>query len=153
MNRTVTALSVALAAATMCGRAHAHCEIPCGIYDDGARFNRLEEHISTIEKSMRQIAKLSRAPRPDYNQIVRWVTNKEHHAEQFQHILSQYFLHQRIKPVENEKSAAYKEYIRKLVLVHKLLVAAMKTKQSTDLTVVTQMRSLLGEFRKAYEKK
>ena len=35
--------------------AHAHCQIPCGIFDDARVFDELEEHITTIEKSMKSI--------------------------------------------------------------------------------------------------
>jgi len=28
--------------------AFAHCQVPCGIYDDQARLDALEEHITTI---------------------------------------------------------------------------------------------------------
>ncbi|MDY6953871.1 MAG: superoxide dismutase [Ni], partial [Thermodesulfobacteriota bacterium] len=35
--------------------ASAHCEIPCGIYDDQMRIDMIAEHITTIEKSMKQI--------------------------------------------------------------------------------------------------
>ena len=35
--------------------AQSHCQIPCGIYGDDARFEELAEHIRTIEKSMAQI--------------------------------------------------------------------------------------------------
>ena len=30
----------------------AHCEIPCGIYDDQTRVQLIHEHIGTIEKAM-----------------------------------------------------------------------------------------------------
>ena len=39
--------------------AFAHCEIPCGIYDDEMRIKMLAEHVTTIEKSMAQIQELS----------------------------------------------------------------------------------------------
>ena len=39
-------------------KASAHCEIPCGIYDDELRISMLNEHITTIEKSMNQIMKI-----------------------------------------------------------------------------------------------
>lgn len=38
--------------------AWAHCQIPCGIYDDAARFKALAEHITTIEKSITEIGTL-----------------------------------------------------------------------------------------------
>ena len=74
----------------------AHCEIPCGIYDDAARFTEMREHVATIEKSMNQISELEKGG--NANQLVRWVSNKEHHANEVQHIVSQYFMTQRVKP-------------------------------------------------------
>ena len=38
----------------------AHCEIPCGIYDDELRTNLIFEHTVTIEKSLKKIAELSK---------------------------------------------------------------------------------------------
>ena len=55
--------------------AHAHCEIPCGIYDDRARTERMAEHIRTIEKSMNTIKELREAEDKNYNQLVRWINN------------------------------------------------------------------------------
>ena len=56
---------------------NAHCEIPCGIYADSVRIVLIEEHITTIEKSMMMIKKLEATETIDYNQLVRWVVNKE----------------------------------------------------------------------------
>lgn len=131
--------------------AKAHCEIPCGIYGDDLRFALLDEHITTIEKSAKTIISLSKKAKPNYNQIVRWVTNKETHATKFQEIISNYFLHQRVKPVESSHAEEYKKYILQLTLAHQLLITAMITKQSTDLSTVAKLRKLLGEFRKAYQ--
>ncbi|MBN2288147.1 MAG: superoxide dismutase [Candidatus Glassbacteria bacterium] len=127
-----------------------HCEIPCGIYDDHLRSHLIEEHIATIEKSMKQIVELSAAGEKNYNQIVRWVVNKEEHADELQHVVSQYFLHQRIKPVDPTDAAQYKDYLHKLELLHRMLVAAMKAKQGTDLAQVDDLRRLLKEFNLAY---
>ena len=78
---------------------YSHCQIPCGIYGDDTRFTMLEEHIKTIEKSMNEINKLSvDSPESNVNQLVRWVQNKENHADAFTEIVTQYFLSQRIKP-------------------------------------------------------
>ena len=32
------------------GKLTAHCEIPCGIYDDQLRLQLMREHVMTIEK-------------------------------------------------------------------------------------------------------
>jgi nickel superoxide dismutase len=129
---------------------YSHCQIPCGIYDDPARFNMIAEHTTTIEKSMKQITSLSKQNNPDMNQIVRWVQNKEQHADELSHIVTHYFMAQRIKPVGDTKSEAYKEYIKKLTLLHEMLVYSMKAKQTTDLSNVEKLKSLLAEFGTAY---
>ena len=129
---------------------HSHCQIPCGIYDDPARFDEIAEHTTTIEKSMKQITSLSQQNKPDMNQIVRWVNNKEEHADELSHIVTHYFMAQRIKPAGDTKSKAYQEYIRKLTLLHEMLVYSMKAKQTTDLANVEKLKTLLEEFRTAY---
>ena len=130
--------------------AFAHCEIPCGIYDDEARFAMAAEHMTTIEKSMKLIVSLSKEDPLNYNQIVRWVHNKEKHADELQHIVTQYFMTQRLKPVDKGDPEAHSAYLEKLTLLHKMLFYAMKTKQTTDLGNVEKLRSLLAEFRTAY---
>ncbi len=121
----------------------AHCEIPCGIYDDKARINMLLENAATIEKSMLQITKLENNHDHHFNQLVRWVMNKELHAGKIQEIVSQYFLTQRIK-------FNAKKYEVKLKLLHQMLVYAMKCKQTTDVANVEHLRKLIREFESLY---
>jgi nickel superoxide dismutase len=123
--------------------AAAHCEVPCGIYDDQLRADLIAEHAATVEKSMKKIRELSSANPVNYNQLVRWVTNKDEHAAKIQHIVWQYFMTQRIKP-DAEK------YSQKVTVLHKMLIAAMKCKQSTDLGQVKTLRALLQEFEILY---
>jgi len=130
--------------------AGAHCEIPCGIYGDEMRFDMIEEHIATIEKSMEMIVDLSKEADKNYNQVVRWVLNKEEHANHIQEIVAQYFLTQRIKIADAENGIAYQKYVKQVVLLHQMLVYAMKTKQSVDLMDVEQLRALLGKFEETY---
>ena len=132
------------------GMAGAHCEIPCGIYDDTMRLDQIAEHIKTIEKSMKQITELSQENKPNMNQVVRWVQNKEEHADDIGHIVTFYFMAQRIKPVDKSDGKAHAEYIGKLTLLHEMLVYSMKAKQTTDLSNVAKLRSLLKEFEAAY---
>lgn len=129
---------------------YAHCEIPCGIYADSVRITMIKEHITTIEKSMNQIEEISQEEDPNYNQLVRWVVNKEEHAKKIQDIVSQYFLHQRIKIVEESQTEAYEKYQKHLALLHKMLVYAMKCKQTTDLTFIKNLRTTVADFEKAY---
>ena len=144
--KTTTSFLIALTAAvTLAQPVWAHCEIPCGIYDDRARVQLIAEHIGTIEKSMRQVLELQQAGRVDYNQLVRWIVNKENHATEIQTIVSQYFMTQRIKP-------GMDQYARQIAVLHEMLIAAMKCKQTTDLKYVSELRALLKTFDKLYFK-
>jgi nickel superoxide dismutase len=127
--------------------AYAHCEIPCGIYDDEMRVKMISEHIDTIEKSMTQISELEKVGLSHHsNQLVRWIMNKEDHANQLQEIVTQYFMTQRIK-FDTE------DYDKKLNILHHMLVYAMKCKQTTDKENVEVLKKLVAEFRDIYFKK
>jgi nickel superoxide dismutase len=130
----------------------AHCEIPCGIYDDQMRYDMLREHITTMAKSMTKIEELSAAADKNYNQIVRWVVNKEEHAVQFMDIVTQYFLTQRIKPIPPDAGEKYEEYVMHLKLYHEMLILAMKCKQTTDQDHIERLKSLVDESEMLYFK-
>jgi len=131
--------------------AQAHCEIPCGIYDDAMRIKMLNEHLMTIEKSMRTIEDLSGHAESGstehqiehQHQLTRWIVNKEEHAKKFQGIVWQYFMTQRIKPGEEN-------YERKVQLLHEMLYYAMRCKQTTDTGHVKKLMNLVQEFEKVY---
>jgi len=130
--------------------AFAHCQVPCGIYDDQARLDALGENIITIERAMKMIADLSHDSEPDYNQIVRWVNAKDDHADDIAQIVTWYFLQQRLKPADEADQAAYEAYVHQLTLLHGMLVQSMKAKQTTDLSHVEALKALLDDFDKAY---
>ena len=117
---------------------HSHCQIPCGIYDDQARINLMKEHVKTIEKSMSELLKDQ-----NDNQTVRWVINKENHADELTDIITYYFMAQRIKP-SSEK------YEEKLTLLHQILINSMKAKQQIDLNVIGDLKSQLLKFEDLY---
>jgi len=143
----LAALAVLSAVGT---KAWAHCQIPCGIYDDPARFAEMREHVTTIEKSINQIAELSKADELNHNQIVRWVMNKEDHANQLSEIVSYYFLAQRVKPADPEDRDAQRKYLRQLTLLHHMVLHAMKAKQTIDLENCDTLRKLIDAFETSY---
>lgn len=145
MNRIAT-LIIAVALLAPASLGFSHCQIPCGIYGDETRFTMLEEHITTIEKSMNQINELSAAGDKNYNQLIRWVANKDKHADELTSIVTYYFMAQRVKPAGADDA----EYITKITLLHRLIFHAMKAKQTTDLEHIEHLRKWLGEFRTAY---
>ena len=122
----------------------AHCQIPCGIYSDAMQIIQIKEDLQTIEKANIMIKKLSSKSDPQsFNQINRWISSKEEHAQNIQEIISQYFLTQRIK----QSSANYEN---ELITLHQLLVSIMKCKQSINKENVEKSIKLLDDFSRFY---
>ena len=128
----------------------AHCQIPCGIYGDDTRFTLMREHVTTIEKSMKEIERIGGEKTPNNNQLVRWVTNKEHHSDELAEIVTFYFMAQRVEPVSEEKKGDHAKYVKQITLLHQILVQSMKAKQVTDISCCTQLSKLIDEFHEAY---
>ena len=123
----------------------AHCQVPCGIYDDAARIIQIKEDFETIQKSISKINSLSDNSDPlTFNQINRWIITKENHASNIQKVVSEYFLTQRIKVDDNEK------YVNQITTLHKVLVTAMKCKQTVSQDHVTNGIKLIDKFCEYY---
>ena len=127
-------------------QALAHCQVPCGIYADDNVFVLMEKDVETIQKAIAQLT----GEKLDMNQTVRWVTNKESHAQSIQDTVAKYFLAQRIKLSEAEKSP--ETYAEKLTLLHKITVLAMKCKQTTDAEHAKSLAKAVAAFKAAYTK-
>jgi nickel superoxide dismutase len=113
-------------------RADAHCQVPCGIYDDAARISQMLEDAETIKKAMAKINEMAGQNEAlSINQVTRWVTVKEDHASRIITTVSEYFLTQKIKDVAPDADG-YKEYLQQLADHHKVMRAAMTAKQTVD---------------------
>ena len=129
----------------------AHCQIPCGIYDDVLRVVSIQEDIATIQKSIDKIQELgdSKNTAQNQNQLIRWVNNKESHAQKIQDVISEYFLAQRIKPkTSNDKD--YEKYVMLSTSCQKIIFYAMKCKQNVDAQYVEKLSSELDAFVEVY---
>ena len=126
----------------------AHCQVPCGIYGDQLRFESMLEDEHTISKAQSELAKLveEEVTPQTVNQMVRWTTTKEDHATKIQKTISDYFMAQRIKTDDGE-------YGKKLMAAHKVMVAAMKAKQSADPATAKALEDAIFDFYRAYEGK
>ena len=149
-NKKLVVSAVIVSAIVFGSLAYSHCQVPCGIYGDDTRFTVIAEHITTIEKSMKQIEEIMAQEPPNANQVVRWVNNKEKHADEISHIVTYYFMAQRVKIPPAGDAKANGAYVKKLTLLHQILVYSMKAKQTTDLSNVDKLRHLLEDFHKAY---
>ncbi len=126
----------------------AHCQVPCGIFDNDNVLSKMHTDFETIEKAALKINELSKDVPANIHQITRWINVKESHAQDIQDTISQYFLAQRLKLAEAEKNK--ETYLAKLTLCHKVIVAAMKTKQSTDPKAVNTLHDLLHDMQKHF---
>ena len=88
----------------------------------------------------------------NHNQLHRWITNKEIHADKFGNIVTQYFMRQRIKPAKTAgKIGNFDDtYVQKLVLLHELYVYSMKVKQTLNLRHIATLRMVLSRFESLY---
>ena len=143
MNKFIYTLLIPIV--TIQSIALAHCQVPCGIYDDALRIVQIKEDFKTIRKAMDQISQLSEKTAPlSNNQLTRWVITKEQHATNIQKIVSEYFLTQRVKTAKSQK------YIDQTTTLHQLLVAAMKCKQTVNESHVNKGIELVDKFSQYY---
>ncbi len=125
-----TTLSIGLLLLATLGL-HAHCQVPCGIYGDIAKFAELQQHAETVAKAMASMQAIEEKDDKDEDtlldeqQFIRWTVNKESHAQKIQQEMLDYFLAQRIKPDQPK-------YEEKLILIHEIIVVAMKCKLTVD---------------------
>lgn len=124
--------------------AAAHCQVPCGIYDDNARVVEMLEDVTTIQKAITEINKLAGKTDPQsINQQVRWVTNKEVHAQKIIETISNYFLTQRVKPSQ-------KDYIERLKKHHRVILLSMKNKQQVSLETAKKLKAAVATLETYY---
>ena len=150
---TISAILIAMSGVfwLTSAEAFAHCQVPCGIYDDAARITRLREDAATIAKAIGQINDLAEGHDGlSLNQATRWVVTKEQHASHIIEVVSQYFLTQKVKPVA-PGAAGYQDYLKTLIDHHGVMVAAMKAKQTADPATVDKLRSAIDALATHYK--
>jgi nickel superoxide dismutase len=150
---TLLALAAVLLAVAPSAPVRAHCQMPCGIYDDAMRIRMMQEDVTTIEKSIGMIEELSAKAEKsavDQNQLVRWVINKDHIADDLTGVVVEYFLQQRVKAPTSDDAAAMAKYVDQLKVLHELLVTSMKAKQTVDREIPGKLRDAIDRFAKLY---
>ncbi len=124
---------------------NAHCQVPCGIYDDSARVKSMQEDAETVSKAVKMLTALTEdSELAAQNQRVRWVLNKELHAQRIIETISNYFLTQRVKVTQED----YEERLKKH---HAVIVAAMNVKQQIDVETVKALNLAILELKGYYK--
>jgi len=148
IKKSIISLSLALAGVTLIAPQglSAHCQVPCGIYDDSARVNGMLEDTQTVAKAIKLINELAtKKDAQSQNQIIRWVMTKENHADKIISTISDYFLTQRVK-------SSQKDYTERLVKHHAVIVAAMKVKQNVEVKYVHALQKSIEALALYYTK-
>ena len=101
----------------------------------------VKEAVATITKASKETNRLFGEMKTPlaFNQMTRWVNTKEEHANKIIHLMGDYCLCQRVKPFGAAKSPfkSEKDYVDALKAHHAVMIAAMKSKQSTDASAGT----------------
>jgi nickel superoxide dismutase len=104
------------------------------------------EDVATVAKATKLINELAgKTDAQSQNQIVRWVMNKEKHAQSVISTISDYFLTQRVKPDQDD-------YPDRLVKHHTVILAAMKAKQHADAQHVDDLKASIEALNGYYPK-
>ena len=134
-------------------RANAHCQVPCGIYDDSGRVQRIQEDVRTIKKAMNRVNALSRKRDPQsLNQATRWINTKESHASNIITVVSEYFLTQKVKDAK-PGDANYQAYLETLAVHHAVMRGAMKAKQTTNPEAADALAHAVSHLEAVYSMK
>lgn len=122
----------------------AHCQVPCGIYDDNARVTSMLEDVATIQKAVKLLEELAgKTDVQSKQQFVRWVTTKEAHAQKIISTIADYFLTQRVK-------ATQEDYVQRLKDHHAVIVGAMKAKQNASMESADALEKAVQVLLKYY---
>lgn len=118
----------------------AHCQMPCGIYHDAMVYDQIDQFVETMVKGMTVIKDNKFSTPQERNELVRWVNSKEEACDEVAHILTFYFLQQKIKPGEETST-------EQLESVHRLLFYLVTIKQTADLKAVSNFDSEWEKFK------
>jgi hypothetical protein len=148
----IVMLVVALCLATVLISSHAHCQVPCGIFNDEMRVQSLFEDHQTIAKAMAAIQTLAVVPNAhSFNQATRWVATKEEHCDKIINLVTHYFLAQKMAVVDAVQCAddetcergPYEQYLAKLAKHHRVIRAAVKVRSVCCLSMLCLLNQLL----------
>lgn len=122
----------------------AHCQVPCGIYDDNARVMGMLEDVTTIKKAIKLLGDLNdKGDVQSKQQFARWVMTKEQHAQKIISTIADYFLTQRVK-------AKQADYVQRLKDHHAVIVLSMKAKQNASMDVAKNLEAAVKVLLKYY---
>ncbi len=118
----------------------AHCQMPCGIYHDEMVYDQIDQYAETMYKGITVMNGNKLDSVHDFNDLTRWILEKEKESNTTAELISSYFLQQKIKPDEPET-------VKRLVAAHKLLFLIVAIKQNNEVKFVEQFAKQWDEFK------
>lgn len=123
----------------------AHCQMPCGIYDDQLVYDQVDQYYLTMYKAVSALKNSKFETLHDRNQYIRWVMLKNEESDTTAKILTTYFLQQKITPMAGDADT------QKLVhSIHQLLFYLVIIKQNVDLDIVKQFGKEWENFKQMF---
>jgi len=131
-----------LAALALClvsvEKLEAHCQMPCGIYNDDMIYDYIDQYIKTMYKGVSVMNNSKFSNPQERNEFIRWVIEKEKKSDEIAAMITQYFLQQKIKGGEPDTA-------KRLASAHNLLCTLVTIKQHSS-------TEFIEEFSKEWDK-
>ncbi len=108
----------------------AHCQMPCGIYDDQMVYDQINQFYLTMFKAVKALDHNEFKTDEDRNQFIRWVMTKERLCNEMATLITEFFLQQKIQPIDDN--------IELLQSAHKLLFLLLAIKQNVDIKIIKE---------------
>jgi len=127
---------------TLLGQAplNAHCQMPCGIYNDQMVYDQVNQFYKTVYKGVMAMKNNKLETVEDKNQFVRWVMTKERLCNETAEIITKFFLQQKLKPDDEDTKPL-------ILSAHKLLFLLVAIKQTVDVDIVNDFGKEWDHFK------
>lgn len=127
-----------------CEKVSAHCQMPCGIYNDQMIYDKIDQYYDTMIKGMHVINNNKFENVHDRNEFVRWVMTKDKESDEVANVLLTYFLMQKIKPSNDPDS------LELLKSIHNMLFLLVQIKQGTEIKMVREFGMEWDHFKELF---
>ncbi len=130
---------------------HSACETACNSETDRVQFIQLNGHIDILEENLTQMKVLAKNPSKNFQRLNQLIDSKKRHTQDFNQILTDYFLAHRINLPSENNGKAERLYQEQLSLIHKLILLSVSSNTELDSAYPVAMRKVLKEFAKSFE--
>jgi len=135
-------LASAVACFSLTSSLSAHCQMPCGIYNDQMMYDQVNQFYLTAFKAVKALEHNEFTTDEDKNQFVRWVMTKERLCNETAMLLTTYFFQQKIMPIDDN--------IDLVKSLHKLLFQLVAIKQNVDIKLVKEFGKEWENFKQLF---